>query len=206
MRQIVLTENPCHPTPVFLCSCSCSCSCFQCPCAIYYRNSNSATTPALSEISANSTCLNLSLWSLWSTILHRLVWACSLPGTMKVEAPSPEAEMPPRATVRPRLADIVRSKAFRRAGKIFIRFLTIALTVCIVLQVTLSYAIASDPRLFPAALQRSKNLLIVTAHPDDETLFFAPSILSVLDNTNTAGGLLVLSNGWFGPCFCVISS
>lgn len=125
---------------------------------------------------------------------------------MKVEAPSPGAEMSPGATARPRLADIVRSKAFRRAAKIFIRFLTILLIVCIVLQVILGYAIAADPRLFPTALQRSKSLLIVTAHPDDETLFFAPSILRVQDNTNSAGGLLVLSSGWFDPCFCAISS
>ncbi|KAE8440633.1 hypothetical protein EG329_007017 [Mollisiaceae sp. DMI_Dod_QoI] len=58
--------------------------------------------------------------------------------------------------------------------------------------------IASDAcpsGLFPAALRRSKNLLIVTAHPDDETLFFAPSILGVLGNRETTGGLLVLSNG-----------
>lgn len=114
---------------------------------------------------------------------------------MKDTAPSPEVEMPSQPNARPRLADIVRSKAFRRAAKIFIRILTIVLIVCIVLQVTLGYAIAKDPRLFPAALQRSKNLLIVTAHPDDETLFFAPSILSVLDNPATTGGLLVLSNG-----------
>ncbi|KUJ08279.1 putative GlcNAc-PI de-N-acetylase [Mollisia scopiformis] len=100
----------------------------------------------------------------------------------------------PRAP-RPRLADVVRSKAFRRAAKIFVRILTIILTVCIILQILLGYVIAKDPRLFPAALQRSKNLLIVTAHPDDETLFFAPSILRVLDNRKTTGGLLVLSNG-----------
>lgn len=123
---------------------------------------------------------------------------------MKDAAPNPEVEMPSRPDARPRLADIVRSKAFRRAAKIFIRILTIILTVCVVLQVTLGYAIAKDPRLFPAALQRSKNLLIVTAHPDDETLFFAPSILGVLDNPVTTGGLLVLSNGGSNPSFSLV--
>lgn len=102
-----------------------------------------------------------------------------------------------RVRPRPRLADIIRSKAFRRAAKIFVRILTIIFTFCIVLQILLGYVIARDPRLFPAVLQRAKNVLIVTAHPDDETLFFAPSILGVLDNEKTTGGLLVLSNGEF---------
>lgn len=44
-------------------------------------------------------------------------------------------------------------------------------------------------------LARAKSLLVVTAHPDDETLFFAPSILGVLDEGSTRGGLLVMSNG-----------
>lgn len=109
-------------------------------------------------------------------------------------------EMSSRPYARPRLSDVFRSRAFRRAAKVFIRFVTIVLIGCIILQVLLGYAIAKDPRLFPAALRRSKNLLIVTAHPDDETLFFAPSILGVLGNRETTGGLLVLSNGWSDSC------
>jgi N-acetylglucosaminylphosphatidylinositol deacetylase len=36
----------------------------------------------------------------------------------------------------------------------------------------------------------------VTAHPDDECLFFSPSILGVLDrNRDITGGLLVMSTG-----------
>jgi len=56
--------------------------------------------------------------------------------------------------------------------------------------------VAKDPRILPPALWRAKNLLIVTAHPDDECLFFSPAILGVLDgNSDTRGGLIVLSSG-----------
>ncbi|KAH8801406.1 putative glycan biosynthesis protein [Xylogone sp. PMI_703] len=60
----------------------------------------------------------------------------------------------------------------------------------------LAYLVAKDARLLPPVLRRAKNLLIVTAHPDDECLFFAPSILGVLDgNPETVGSLLVMSTG-----------
>ena len=49
-------------------------------------------------------------------------------------------------------------------------------------------------------LLAAKNLLIVTAHPDDECLFFAPSILGVLDrNRGITGGLLAMSTGNAAP-------
>lgn len=75
--------------------------------------------------------------------------------------------------------------------------------VPLLLQILLASIIGKDPRLFPASLRRAKNLLIVTAHPDDECLFFAPSILGVLeDNPQTTGGLLVMSTG---ECVCVLA-
>ncbi|KAK9236482.1 N-acetylglucosaminyl-phosphatidylinositol de-N-acetylase [Lipomyces kononenkoae] len=64
------------------------------------------------------------------------------------------------------------------------------------LQWALAYLLGSDARILPQELQYAKNLLIVTAHPDDECLFFAPSILGVLDrNRQMTGGLLVMSTG-----------
>jgi hypothetical protein len=115
--------------------------------------------------------------------------------TGEVEMSSQPSNSRPHQRPRPRIADIIRSKAFRRAAKLTVRFLTIILILCITLQILLAYAISKDPRLFPAQLQRAKNVLIVTAHPDDETLFFAPSILGVLSGGKTKGGLVVLSNG-----------
>ena len=64
------------------------------------------------------------------------------------------------------------------------------------LQWLIAYVLGGDARLLPPELLRSKSLLIVTAHPDDECLFFAPSILGVLDrNHDIKGSLLVLSTG-----------
>src|SRR5450432_224903 len=88
------------------------------------------------------------------------------------------------------------SRVSRRTWRILFRALLVILIVPVLLQLLLAYVIGKDARLLPTELQHAKNLLIVTAHPDDECLFFAPSILGVLDrNPNTVGGLLVLSTG-----------
>ena len=42
---------------------------------------------------------------------------------------------------------------------------------------------------------RAKNALVVTAHPDDECMFFAPTILQLVQEPNTKVHLLCLSTG-----------
>ncbi|KAH7360066.1 putative deacetylase LmbE-like domain-containing protein [Rhexocercosporidium sp. MPI-PUGE-AT-0058] len=84
----------------------------------------------------------------------------------------------------------------RKIRRLLLRLILIIAITLFVLQILLAYVVGSDFRLLPAELQQAKNLLIVTAHPDDECLFFAPSILGVLDrNLDTVGGLLVMSTG-----------
>jgi N-acetylglucosaminylphosphatidylinositol deacetylase len=95
---------------------------------------------------------------------------------------------------RPRFVDWMRNRAIRRL--FLFRVLPVVVIVPLVLQLLLAGVIGKDPRLFPKSLIKAKNLLIVTAHPDDECLFFSPSILGVLeDNPETTGGLLVMSTG-----------
>jgi N-acetylglucosaminylphosphatidylinositol deacetylase len=82
----------------------------------------------------------------------------------------------------------------RRRWLVRLGFLAVLVPIC--LQWTLAYLLGSDARLLPPELHHAKNLLVVTAHPDDECLFFAPSILGVLDRDhNVRGGLLVMSTG-----------
>jgi N-acetylglucosaminylphosphatidylinositol deacetylase len=84
----------------------------------------------------------------------------------------------------------------RKTWRLILRIALVILIVPVLLQILVAYVVGYDARLLPPALQQAKNLLIVTAHPDDECLFFAPSILGVLDkNPNIVGGLLVLSTG-----------
>ncbi|KAE8380068.1 putative deacetylase LmbE-like domain-containing protein [Aspergillus bertholletiae] len=59
----------------------------------------------------------------------------------------------------------------------------------------LAYHLANDPRLTPGAFRTAKNILLVTAHPDDETLFFSPSILYRRDDATVTRALLALSSG-----------
>ncbi|KAI5461825.1 putative glycan biosynthesis protein [Mariannaea sp. PMI_226] len=83
---------------------------------------------------------------------------------------------------------------YRRRWVVRLGLFALLLSVC--LQWILSYVLGGDARLLPPELQHAKNLLIVTAHPDDECLFFSPSILGVLDrNPTVKGGLLVMSTG-----------
>jgi hypothetical protein len=99
--------------------------------------------------------------------------------------------------VSPRLANRL-NRVSRRTWRLLLRIVLVVMIVPFLLQILLAYIVGNDARLLPPALHQAKNLLIVTAHPDDECLFFAPSILGVLDknkNPNIVGGLLVLSTG-----------
>ncbi|CAK7217683.1 hypothetical protein SBRCBS47491_003253 [Sporothrix bragantina] len=108
--------------------------------------------------------------------------------------------LPPRVT---RLLKAIRRTPLRfsvslsrRAWRRLVQIALIALTIPLVLQWTIAYLVGSDVRLLPQELQGAKNLLVVTAHPDDECLFFAPSILGVLDrNRGVHGSLISMSTG-----------
>ncbi|RAL14188.1 PIG-L family deacetylase [Aspergillus homomorphus CBS 101889] len=63
------------------------------------------------------------------------------------------------------------------------------------LYLLLAYPLADDPRLVPHNLQRARHVLLVTAHPDDETLFFSPTILYHRRAPDVTRALLVLSSG-----------
>jgi N-acetylglucosaminylphosphatidylinositol deacetylase len=84
----------------------------------------------------------------------------------------------------------------RKAQRLFLRFFLVVTLVPLFLQVLVAYIVGSDARLLPPPLLQARNLLIITAHPDDECLFFSPSILGVLGrNRDMKGGLLVFSTG-----------
>lgn len=83
----------------------------------------------------------------------------------------------------------------RKARRWLPRIALFVLLTPILLQWIIAYVVGKDVRLLPGQLQSAKNLLIVTAHPDDECLFFAPSILAILDNSGVKGGLLAMSTG-----------
>jgi N-acetylglucosaminylphosphatidylinositol deacetylase len=109
------------------------------------------------------------------------------------------------ARMRNHVTSLSKSKAVRRYVNLLLRILTFVLILSILLQFILAYIVAKDPRILPPSLRRAKNLLIVTAHPDDECLFFSPAILGVLDgNPDTTGGLIVLSSGPFLSFFAFV--
>lgn len=86
----------------------------------------------------------------------------------------------------------------RRGWRLLSRLALLAVVVPLILQWLLAYLVGRDARILPPELLAAKNLLVVTAHPDDECLFFAPSILGLLDrNKAMTGGLLVMSTGQF---------
>ncbi|KAH6664170.1 putative glycan biosynthesis protein [Halenospora varia] len=98
--------------------------------------------------------------------------------------------------IRHRVLSWVASTLPRRVLRLLPRLILSVSLAPLILQMLLAYVVGSDFRLLPAELQQAKNLLIVTAHPDDECLFFAPSILGVLDrNSDVVGGLVVMSTG-----------
>ena len=93
-------------------------------------------------------------------------------------------------------------RIWRRPVTLALTFLTVFLIAPLFLYHLLAYYLANDPRLVPSAFRTAKNILLVTAHPDDETLFFSPSILYRNDDATVTRGLLALSSGlcsfsWF---------
>lgn len=68
-------------------------------------------------------------------------------------------------------------------------------SAAVFLYLLLAYYLAGDPRLVPHTIQQARNVLLVTAHPDDETLFFSPTILHGRNNPDVTRSLLVLSTG-----------
>ncbi|KAL7789167.1 N-acetylglucosaminyl-phosphatidylinositol de-N-acetylase, a glycan bosynthesis protein [Trichoderma ceciliae] len=84
----------------------------------------------------------------------------------------------------------------RSRRRTLLRVAIVILIIPLVLQWLLAYVVGRDARLLPPELLLSKNLLIVTAHPDDECLFFSPTVLGILDRNHAInGGLLVMSTG-----------
>ncbi|KAE8154342.1 putative deacetylase LmbE-like domain-containing protein [Aspergillus avenaceus] len=73
-------------------------------------------------------------------------------------------------------------------------FLALSLT-SVFLYLLLAYYLSDDPRLVPLALRNAKSILFVTAHPDDETLFFGPSIAYRRDDPQVRRSLLAVSSG-----------
>ncbi|KAF7628793.1 putative glycan biosynthesis protein [Aspergillus flavus] len=86
-------------------------------------------------------------------------------------------------------------RIWRRPVTLALTFLTVFLIAPLFLYHLLAYYLANDPRLVPSAFRTAKNILLVTAHPDDETLFFSPSILYRNDDATVTRGLLALSSG-----------
>ncbi|KAF7171729.1 hypothetical protein CNMCM5623_004027 [Aspergillus felis] len=84
-----------------------------------------------------------------------------------------------------------RRKLVRIASSLF--FIVALTALC--LYVLLGYYLANDPRLVPVAFQHAKSILFVTAHPDDETLFFSPSITYRRDDPQVKRALLAISSG-----------
>ncbi|RLL93555.1 hypothetical protein CFD26_101765 [Aspergillus turcosus] len=84
-----------------------------------------------------------------------------------------------------------RRKLARIASSLFF----IAALTALCLYVLLAYYLANDPRLVPVAFQHARSILFVTAHPDDETLFFSPSITYRRDDPHVQRALLVISSG-----------
>ncbi|KAF9892980.1 hypothetical protein FE257_000572 [Aspergillus nanangensis] len=100
--------------------------------------------------------------------------------------------MPP---IRSIFVHLLRKAWKKPLSTLFTLVISLGLIVPVVLYHLLAYRLANDPRLVPESFRHAKNILLVTAHPDDETLFFSPSILYRSEDPSVTRALLVLSLG-----------
>lgn len=63
------------------------------------------------------------------------------------------------------------------------------------LYLVLAYIIPLTPALVPVSLLFATRPLLVVAHPDDESLFFGPTIVSLTRAEHRSMSILVLSSG-----------
>lgn len=76
---------------------------------------------------------------------------------------------------------------------------SVVVTWALFLYLILAYYLADDPRLIPDTFRHARRPILITAHPDDETLFFSPSILYHRHDPHVTRSLLVISSGkWTG--------
>lgn len=59
----------------------------------------------------------------------------------------------------------------------------------------LAYLLPGAPALVPPSLLFAERPLLVVAHPDDETLFFGPTVLGLTQDENKSLSILVVSSG-----------
>ena len=88
---------------------------------------------------------------------------------------------------------ITRSRLTRRISFSFI-FRCVILTPVLIYFLILLTPIKNLQSFIPMEITKSKNFLLVVAHPDDECLFFSPTILGLISRGKT-GHILVLSTG-----------
>lgn len=90
-------------------------------------------------------------------------------------------------------------RVVRRKVSIASTLFVVCFCLPLVLYVLLGSYLANDPRLVPHAIRNARNVLLITAHPDDECLFFSPSILQSWGKPNVNRHILVLSSGAYPP-------
>jgi hypothetical protein len=93
------------------------------------------------------------------------------------------------------LATHLGRRASRRKASIGLALFVTLVAIPLTLYILLAYILAGDPRLVPHAIRNARNVLLIVAHPDDECLFFGPSILNRLGKPHVTRSILVLSSG-----------
>ncbi|KAH8695107.1 putative glycan biosynthesis protein [Talaromyces proteolyticus] len=86
-------------------------------------------------------------------------------------------------------------RAVRRKATIVSTLFIVFFLLPILMYILLGTFLANDPRLVPHAIRNAQNVLLITAHPDDECLFFSPSILHSWGKAHVNRHVLVLSSG-----------
>ncbi|KAL3457301.1 putative deacetylase LmbE-like domain-containing protein [Aspergillus heterothallicus] len=85
-------------------------------------------------------------------------------------------------------------------GRLLVAMLAETTSAALVLYLLLAHYLADDPRLIPDTVRYARNIVFITAHPDDETLFFSPTILYHGHDPRVTRSLLVISSEIHNSC------
>jgi len=130
------------------------------------------------------------------TISFRCKTACRHKITLPIWV-SPDLAMVSKLASRLliRAAQLFSSRFHRKRLTLLKTLFCFVLVWSWILYFILAYVLPGSPALIPASLLFASRPLLVIAHPDDESLFFGPTILSLTQDETKSLTILVLSCG-----------
>jgi len=130
----------------------------------------------------------------WKPLQRSTIWQTMVPTVQRSE--DKRGSTLASVLAQPKRLLTLTCQRLRRKRFALLRFVLLFILLWSwILYFVLAYIIPVTPALVPVSLLVSTRPLLIVAHPDDESLFFGPTILSITQAKHKSMSVLVLSSG-----------